>query len=89
MAPASGPITSVTGTGTIPGAKGGSATVVVSIRRYSFGSTFIYVGAIAITDTGSHLKTTALVLTTSLTRVGTGEVSGTAIGLLYLLNWTL
>ena len=80
---------SVTGTGTIPGTSGGSATITVDIHRSTFFGFSVYVGTIDVSDPGARLKTTAAVLTPTLTRVGTNGASGTALGLLYLLNWTL
>ncbi|MDR3648751.1 MAG: protease pro-enzyme activation domain-containing protein [Acidimicrobiales bacterium] len=89
VTPSSGTITSVTGTGTIPGLKGGSATITVKIQRYTFAGLSAYLGTISVSDPGAHVNTIAVVLAPSLTRVGTSEASGNAEGLLYLLNWTL
>ena len=55
-----------------------------------------YVGLISVDDPGAHLNTTAFVLSTALTRVGTNEVFGVAYGvapngkaITYNLTWTL
>ena len=75
----------MTGIGTIPGLKGGSATIKVAIQRepvFLFGAhPEIYVGYISVDDPGAHLNTTALVFTSNLTRVGASAVSGVASGL--------
>jgi hypothetical protein len=89
VSPSSGTITSVTGTGTIPGVNGGSATITVKIQRYTYAGFSAYIGTISVSDPGAHLKTTAIVITPSLTRADTGGASGTALGLFYLLNWTV
>jgi uncharacterized protein YegP (UPF0339 family) len=100
VSPATGTITSVTGTGTIPGLKGGSATIKVAIQREPvlfFGvHPEIYVGYISVDDPGAHLDTIALVFTSTLTRVGSSGVSGVAYGIAlggktinYQLSWTL
>ncbi len=89
VSPTTGTITSVTGTGTIPGLKGGSATITVKIQRYSFAGLSAYLGTISVSDPDAHVNTIAVVLASSLTRVGSNEASGLAVGLLYLLNWTL
>jgi hypothetical protein len=78
-------ITAVTGTGTIPGLKGGLATITVSIHRIGC----LYIGFINVVDPGAHLKTTALVRATSLTRIGANGLSGTAYGAFYVLDWTV
>ena len=89
ISPPSGTVSSVSGTGTIPGVKGGSAAITVNIHRVAFFGSFIYIGSISVTDPGGQLKTTALVLSTSLTRVGVGGLSGTAGGVFYVLKWTI
>ena len=70
----------MSGTGTIPGLKGGSATIKVAIERepeFVLGlHGQFYVGLISVDDPGAHLNTTAFVLSTALTRVGTNEVFG-------------
>jgi hypothetical protein len=95
--PATGTITSVTGTGTIPGLKGGSATVKVSVQRdpVPFLGWF-YSGYVSVTNPGAHLNAVALVLTPILTGVGSSGVSGVGYGLapngktiIYQLSWTL
>ena len=97
---ATGTINSVSGTGTIPGLKGGSATIKVAIERepgFVLGlHGQFYVGLISVDDPGAHLNTTAFVLSTALTRVGTNEVFGVAYGvapngkaITYNLTWTL
>ena len=96
---ANGTITSVNGTGTIPGLKGGSATVTITIHRSWLdwgGHHQFYVGAISVYDPGAHLFTTALVVTSALTQVSATELSGVAHGLspdwknvTYTLDWSL
>ena len=84
VAPATGTITSVSGTGTIRGLKGGSATIKVAIERepeiFSGVRGMFYVGYISVDDPGAHLNTVALVLIPTLTRVGSNGVSGVASG---------
>jgi hypothetical protein len=89
VTPSSGTISAVTGTGTIPGLKGGSATITVKVGRVPSPLGAVYVGTISVTDPDSHLNTTAVVLTRTLTGVGSTGASGTAVGLLYLMNWTV
>ena len=97
VSPATGTITSVSGTGTIPGLKGGSATVKVSVRREWVPFLgWLYAGYVSVSDPGAHLNTVALLLTPILTRVGTSGVSGVGYGLapngktiIYQLSWTL
>jgi hypothetical protein len=100
VSPATGAITSVTGTGTIPGLKGGSVTIKVAIQRepvFFFGAhPEIYVGYISVNDPGAHIDSNALVFTSTLTRVGSSGASGVAYGLaldgktlIYQLNWTI
>ena len=100
ITPATGTITSVTGTGTIAGLKGGSATIKVDIQREP--ELFLgvlgkfYVGYISVDDPGAHLDTVALVFLANVTRVGSNGVSGVAYGLapngktiIYQLSWTI
>ncbi len=84
-----GVITSVTGTGSIPGAKSGTATITVKIQRVSFGPLSAYIGTIHVVDPASHLDTRAIVFAGSLTPVGSTGISGTAFGLFYTLAWTV
>ncbi len=97
VSPATGTVTSVTGTGTIPGLKGGSGAIKVVVQRewVPFLGWF-YAGYVSVSDPGAHLNTVALVLTPSLTRVSANGVSGVGYGLapngktiLYQLSWTL
>ena len=68
--PVTGTIASVSGTGTIPGLKGGSATIKVAIQRESLPFLgWFYAGYVSVCDPGAHLNTVALVSTPSLTRV--------------------
>ena len=94
-----GVITSVTGTGTIPGLKGGSATIRLDIHRTwqnFWGRNQFYVGTITVYDSGARLFTTALEFSSGLTLVSSTELSGVAHGLspdwksfVYTLDWTL
>ena len=97
VSPATGTITSVSGTGTIAGLKGGSATIKVAVQRewLPFLGWF-YAGYVSVSDPEAHLNTVAVVLTPSLTRVGTSGVSGLGYGLapngktvIYQLSWSL
>ncbi len=55
--PATGTITSVSGTGTIPGLKGGSATIKVAIQRESLPFLgWFYAGYVSVCDPG-HTST--------------------------------
>jgi hypothetical protein len=83
--PASGPVRAVTGTLTIPGTLGGDATVGVAIARVLG----VGVGAITVFDPAAHLDTVAVVLSGSLERAGSGQVSGAAAGLLGLKTYSL
>jgi hypothetical protein len=87
--PSSGTISSVTGTATIPGLDGGSATITAEIFRVKG----IYIGLITVSDPKAALNTTSVVLSTSLTRTATGLAAGTATGLYhgraYLLSFTV
>jgi hypothetical protein len=87
--PSTGTITSVTGTITIPGLSGGSATVKVDIVRVLS----LYIGTVTISDPSAHLSTTAVEFSTTLTRTATGQVTGTASGLsgrrAYTLTFTV
>jgi hypothetical protein len=87
--PSTGTITSVTGTITIPGLSGGSATVKVDIVRVLS----LYIGTVTISDPSAHLSTTAVEFSTTLTRTATGQVTGTASGLsgrrAYTLKFTI
>jgi len=74
--PTAGAISSVNGTIKIPGASGGTATISVHIARVLG----YYIGDVSVSDPGADLDTTALVLTTTLTRTATGQVTGTALG---------
>ena len=74
--PSTGTIISVTGKFIIPGLKGGSAMVSVTIVRI-FG---FYIGRVTVSDPSAHLNTTALVLSRNLTRTANGEVTGDASG---------
>ena len=93
VSPSTGTPVAVSGTVSIPGVRGGSATATISVIRI-FG---IYVGTVHVVDPGAGLDTTAIVLTPSLTRVGVRGVSGSAIGPMaqgrdvrpYLLRWTV
>ena len=79
-----GIITSIQGTGTIPGLKGGTASVTVDIHRSLedfFGPHQLYVGSIEVKDSGAHLETSAFVFDGNLTESLTGQVSGVAYGL--------
>ncbi len=95
--PVTGTIASVSGTGTIPGLKGGSATIKVAIQRESLPFLgWFYAGYVSVCDPGAHLNTVALVSTPSLTRVGINGVSGIGYGLapngktiIYQLSWTI
>jgi hypothetical protein len=89
VTPSSGTISSVQGMATIPGLKGGTATITVKVKSVPTPLGTFYLGTISVSDPDSHLNTTAIVLTKSLTRVGSLGASGTAIGLLYLMNWTV
>jgi hypothetical protein len=86
---ATGPVISVTGTLTIPGAAGGTATIAVAIARVLG----VGVGIVTVSDPGAHVETGAVVLNRSLTRTATGQVSGTASGLRgvgrYALHFTV
>jgi hypothetical protein len=75
--PPAGAVVSVTGTLTLPGARGGAATVAVAIARVLG----VGVGIITVSDPGSELETGAVVLSGSLTRAPTGQVTGTASGI--------
>ncbi len=96
---ANGAITSVYGTGTIPGLKGGSATITVNIHRSwlnFWGRHQFYIGSISVYDPGAHLFATALVITNNLTQPSSTEITGVAHGLspnwrsfLYTLDWSL
>jgi DnaJ-class molecular chaperone len=87
--PSTGPVISVTGTLTIPGAAGGTATIAVAIARVLG----VGVGIVTVSDPGAHVETGAVVLNRSLTRTATGQVSGTASGLRgvgrYALHFTV
>jgi hypothetical protein len=83
--PSTGTITSVTGKFTIPGVNGGMTTVNVNIIRVLR----LYVGVVTVSDPGAHLNTTAIVLSTTLTRTANGEVTGTASGLSGLRRYNL
>ena len=97
--PGVGTINSLTGTGAIPGLSGGSAHITVNIHRiwlWFLGFRQIYIGTIDVDDSGANLDTTALVITTNLTRSGSTGVSGVAYGLatnrtglIYTLDWTI
>jgi hypothetical protein len=89
ITPSTGVITSITGTGTIVGLKGGSATIVVNVHRFVLGNTITYSGWISVSDPSAHFNATASVMTTNLTRNANGEVSGSAFGLFYTVKWTL
>jgi hypothetical protein len=80
-----GVITSVTGTGTFIGSSGGLVTVTVDVVRVGP----VYVGVVNITAPSASIATTALIFTTKLTSGSNGEVSGTGLGLLYKLTWTV
>jgi PKD repeat protein len=87
--PATGTLNSAAGTITIPGAKGGTTTITIQVTRV-FGS---YIGNIRVSDPSEHLNTTAVILTTKLTRTATGQLTGTATGLngfrVYTLYFTI
>jgi hypothetical protein len=83
--PSTGAITSVTGRLTIPGVTGGTATVSVDIARV-FG---LYIGVVTFSDPEAHLGTVAVVLSATLTRTATGQLTGTASGLYSLRPYTL
>jgi hypothetical protein len=71
------PLTSIVGTATFPGARGGSVTVTFNLWRF-FGS--IYVGTVRIVDPGAGVNLTTPVLTASLRRTGVASATGT-------VNW--
>ena len=83
--PATGAIVSVTGTLTIPGAAGGTATVSVDIAR----ALGLYIGVVTFSDPGAHLGTIAVVVSTTLTRTASGQLAGAASGLCSLRPYTL
>ena len=83
--PSTGPVISATGTLTIPGAAGGTATIAVAMARV-FG---VGVGVITVSDPGADVETGAVVLNGSLTRTAAGQVTGTASGLRGLGRYTL
>jgi hypothetical protein len=89
VSPATGPVSSVTGTASMPGLHGGSATITASIYRVKG----VYVGPVIVSDPGAGLSTISLVLTTLVTRTAGGLATGTAAGLYhgkaYLLTFTL
>jgi hypothetical protein len=96
ISPRSGLITSVNGSARIRGVDGGSAALTVNIRRTQLGRLSIYTGTISVKDPNAHLSTTAFVLTNTLNRLGTTQVSGTAYGVSangklssYTLKWIL
>ena len=89
ISPATGAVTSAAGTITIPGAKGGTASITIrAVRILGF-----YIGDIQVTDPSEHLSTIAAILTTKLTHTATGQLTGTATGLVglraYTLNFTI
>jgi hypothetical protein len=87
--PPAGAVVSVTGTLTLPGALGGTATVAVAIARVLG----VGVGIVTVSDPAAQLETGAVVLSSTLTRTGTGQVTGTASGISgvrpYSLQFTL
>ncbi len=87
--PSNGAIRTITGTITIPGASGGSATIRVEIYHL-FG---FYLGTIRVDDPSAHLHTIAIVFSQNVDRTSTGTVTGTAIGLYrgrpFTLNFTI
>ena len=74
--PSLGQLRTVSGTITIAGLDGGSATISVHIVR----ARDVYTGYIRVSDPSAHLETTALVLTHNLTHTVDGLVSGSATG---------
>jgi hypothetical protein len=87
--PPSGTVASVTGTLTLPGALGGTATVAVAIARV-FG---VGVGIVTVSDPAAQLETGAVVLSGTLARTASGQITGTASGISgvrpYSLRFTL
>jgi hypothetical protein len=83
--PSTGAITSVTGTLTLAGVTGGTATVALAIARVLG----VGIGIITVSDPGSNLETGAVVLSGSLARTLTGQVTGTASGICGLRPYTL
>ena len=96
IAEKSGVISSVSGTGRIPGIYGGAARITANIQFFSLGRREFYFGVITVRDRGADLRATAFVLTDHLNRVGASEVSGTGSGValnqragFFTLNWIL
>ena len=83
--PSTGAVSSVTGRLTIPGATGGTATISVDIARVLG----LYIGVVTFSDPEAHLSTVAVVLSATLTRTATGQLTGTASGLYSLRPYTL
>ena len=70
-------LTSIVGTATFPGARGGSVTVTFNLRRF-FGS--IYVGTVRIVDPEAGINLTTPVLAAWIRRTGMASATGT-------VNW--
>jgi DnaJ-class molecular chaperone len=83
--PSTGPVISVTGTVTIPGAAGGTATIAVAIARVLG----VSVGLVTVSDPGAGVETGAVVLNGTLRRTAGGQVTGTASGLRGLSPYTM
>ena len=73
-----GPITALTGSATLPGSNGGTATITFTIHQL-LGS--FDLGMIRVVDPGAHIDQTAIVLTASLPRDGTQGTHGSATGI--------
>ena len=85
VAPSTGTVTSVSGTITIPGLDGGSATVTVNVVRILG----LYAGTVKVSDPSAAIDTTAIVATTNLARTTINQVTGTAVGLNGVRPYTL
>lgn len=89
VSPATGTVSSVTGTASIRGLRGGSATVTAIIYRVKG----VYVGSVIVSDPSAALSTVSPVLTPLVTRTVGGLATGTAAGLYhgrpFLLSFTL
>ncbi len=83
--PPTGAVISVTGTLTLPGVRGGTATVAVAIARMIG----LGVGIVTVSDPGAELETGAVVLGSSLARTATGQITGTASGISGVRPYTL
>jgi hypothetical protein len=83
--PPTGAVVSVTGTLALPGTMGGTATVAVAIARV----VGVGVGIVTVSDPGAQLETGAVVLSGSLARTASGQITGTASGISGVRPYTL